>query len=163
MNFESKKAEILNAISNVSKCLDKEIDTDRLAFIFNGKGHENPKFRKGYMYIYSFWHDDFQEPLKIGKAGPKTKRRYVRSHYDPHSSKSCLAGSIIQDDSFCTKYGVNENTVSEWMHSNLQRINIEIPFDVEGGFDYFTLELIEAILHYKYNPYFEGVKSQRGK
>lgn len=161
MNLKCKEHEIVEVISQISKILGREIDTDRLKFIFSTKGHENPKFEKGYMYIYSFWHDDFYEPLKIGKAGPKSKRRYERSHYDPESSKSCLAGSLVNDEYFSTKYNLNKDNVSSWMHENLQRINIQVPFDVDSGFDYFTLELIEVILHYKYKPYFEGCKSQR--
>ena len=76
MELKCKEHEIVEVISQISKILGREIDTNRLKFIFSTKGHENPKFEKGYMYIYSFWHDDFKQPLKIGKAGPKTKRRY---------------------------------------------------------------------------------------
>lgn len=163
MDFEKTKKEMHDIISEVSKYLGKEIDMSKLEFKFDDKGHDNPKFEKGYMYVYSFWHDDFQQPLKIGKAGPKSKRRYERSHYNPESSKSCLAGSLVNDDYFSNKYDINMKNVDEWMHTNLQRLNIQIPFDVDNGFDYFTLELIEAILHYKYEPYFEGCKSQRAK
>ena len=163
MDLKSRESEIVVIITEISRVLGKEIDINRIKFISSEKEHSNPKFEKGYMYIYSFWHDDFHQPLKIGKAGPKSKRRYERSHYDPESSKSCLAGSLVNDEYFSNKYNINKDNVSVWMHENLQCLNIRIPFDVDNGFDYFTLELIEAILHYKYEPYFEGCKSQRAK
>ncbi len=161
MNFEKTKKEMQDIISEISKYLGDEIDIKKLNFKFDDKGHDNPSAKKGCMYIYSFWHDDFKEPLKIGKAGPKTLPRYRRNHYLPNSSKSNLARSLITDSVTSKKYKLNEENVSEWMHENLYRINIEMPFDIEQKFDSFTLELIESILHYKYRPVFEGKSSQR--
>ena len=161
MNFEKTKKEMQDAIVEVSKYLGNEIDITKLEIKFEDKGHNNPKAKKGCMYIYSFWHDDFEEPLKIGKAGTKTLARYRRNHYIPNSSKSNLARSLINTPETSKKYNLNEENIEKWMHDNLYRINIEMPFNIEQGFDSFTLELIESILHYKYRPVFEGRNSQR--
>jgi hypothetical protein len=53
--------------------------------------------------------------------------------------------------------GITEENVGEWIKSNCRRIDIEIDADLGA----FTLELVEAILHYKYTPKYEGFDSQR--
>lgn len=161
MDFIKKKIEMQNIISEVKKYLGNEIDMTKLAFIFNDKGHDKPRSKKDCMYIYSFWHDDFNEPLKIGKDCSITKNRYKVYHYNPNSTKSNLAKSILSNYDMVNKYSINEKNISEWMHNNLYRIDIEMPFYTEKGFDIFTLELIEAVLHYKYRPIFEGRNNQR--
>lgn len=45
----------------------------------------------------------------------------------------------------------------EFIKSNCRRIDVMIPVDM----GIFTLELVEAILHYKYEPKYEGFDSQR--
>ncbi len=161
MDFEKRKKEMQTVIFEVSKYLDNGIDMTKLEFNFNDKGHDKPTTKKDCMYIYSFWHDDFDKPLKIGKDASQSKKRYKSYHYKPDSTNSTLAKSILSNYKMVKKYNVNEKNITAWMHNNLYRINIEMPFYTEEGFDIFTLELIEAILHYKYKPVFEGRNSQR--
>lgn len=163
MDFEKTKKEMQDIISKVSEELGKKIDISKLEFVFEEKGSPISPSKKNYMYVYSFWHDDYTEPLKIGKASKNNSSRFRVNHYIPSSSKSNLALSLINDNETSKRYGLNEENVGKWMLDNLHRLNIRVPFDVDNGFDYFTLELIEVILHYKYEPYFEGCKSQRAK
>ena len=53
--------------------------------------------------------------------------------------------------------GINENNVGDWIKSNCYRIDILMDSDL----GIFTLELIEAALHYKYEPVYEGFAGQR--
>lgn len=94
--------------------------------------------------------------LKVGKVGTKSKARFKGHHYNPKSSDSNLAKSILQDENMM-KYGINVDNVGEWIKTNTRRIDIIL--DVELGI--FVLELIEAVLHYKYEPIYEGYKAQR--
>ena len=53
--------------------------------------------------------------------------------------------------------GINEDDVGEWIKRNCRRIDIEINVDL----GIFALEFIEAVLHYKYTPKYEGYSAQR--
>ena len=106
------------------------------------------------MAVYTFnYKGNF---LKIGKAGPKSKARFVSQHYNSKSAASTLAASILSDIDM--KYqGITAENVGDWIKCNCRRIDILIPADM----GIFTLELIEAALHYKYEPKYEGFDSQR--
>ena len=69
---------------------------------------------------------------------------------------SNLAKSILSDVEMRDK-GINEDNVGEWIKQNCRRIDIEIDADL----GIFALEFIEAVLHYKYIPKYEGFSSQR--
>lgn len=94
--------------------------------------------------------------LKIGKAGLKSSPRFLSQHYNPNSAKSTLARSIL-DDQEMVNIGVTSENIKDWIKQNCQRIDILI----DGKTGIFTLELIEAILHYRYRPKYEGFKTQR--
>ena len=138
--------------------IGKTIDLDKMKFEYQKMGHATPKFNNGKMYIYSFWFNGEDVPLKIGKAGPKSRARYTSQHYNKNSAKSCLAGKIAADTAFCNKHGIDTDTepLKKWIHANCHRLNIEMPYDPQNGYDMFTLELIEAILHNIYKPKCEG-------
>jgi hypothetical protein len=51
----------------------------------------------GKMAVYVFsWNN---QCLKVGKVGPKSHARYTSQHYNPKSSNSNLAKSILKDKS----------------------------------------------------------------
>lgn len=92
--------------------------------------------------------------FKIGRVGPKSTARFDGQHYNPDSSKSNLAKSIMQDK---TKLNLKFDDVRDFIRNNFIRINILF---LETAPE-FSNELAEAILHYKYKPLFEGPESQR--
>ncbi|MDR3199591.1 MAG: hypothetical protein LBU34_17115 [Planctomycetaceae bacterium] len=101
------------------------------------------------MGIYSFFYKG--KCLKIGKAGTKSKARYNSQHYNPDSSKSNLAKSIITDTTFPVK-NLDNNNVGDWIKQNTQRINILI--DNNSG--KFLLNYIESFMQLYYKPKYEG-------
>lgn len=106
------------------------------------------------MGVYTFWFEgDF---LKIGKAGPSSNARFLSQHYNPRSARSTLAASILLDRRMQEK-GITENNVGDWIKNNCRRVDILLDSDL----GIFTLELIEAALHYKYEPIYEGFATQR--
>lgn len=106
------------------------------------------------MGVYTFWYEgDF---LKIGKAGPSSNARFLSQHYNPRSAQSTLAASVLSDMRMQDK-GIHENNVGDWIKNNCRRIDILL----DSSLGIFTLELIEAALHYKYEPIYEGFAAQR--
>ena len=146
--FEKETRKI---ISEISEVLGKEILSTSYRFEFLGIPHRAPKFLdNGKMAIYIFKYKDTY--LKIGKVGAKSKARYTYQHYSPKSSNSNLAKSILKDEVFSISHSITKENVGQWIKDNCQRINILI--DEELG--RLALSLIEAALHYKYNPKYEG-------
>jgi hypothetical protein len=80
----------------------------------------------------------------------------MSQHYNPKSAISNLAKSILSDSNM-KNLGITEANVGDWIKHNCRRIDIII--DMEVGI--FALELIEAVLHYKYCPVYEGFIAQR--
>lgn len=146
--------EFEQVISSVSNDLGRPINMSKIRIRDRGVPHQAPKWEDGYMAVYTFnYNGTF---LKIGKAGPKSKARFISQHYNPKSAMSTLAASILNDIEM--KYqGITESNVGDWIKRNCRRVDVLIP--IEMGI--FTLELIEAALHYKYEPKYEGFDSQR--
>ena len=94
--------------------------------------------------------------FKIGRVGPKSTARFDGHHYNPKSSGSNLAKSILQSKKEYN-LNVNKRSVKSFIENNFIRLNI-LFLDAAPEF---SNELVEAILHYKYNPLFEGPISQR--
>ena len=152
VNMDKFEKETREIISEISEVLGKEILSTSYRFEFLGVPHSAPKsLDDGKMAIYIFKYKDTY--LKIGKVGAKSKARYTSQHYLPNSSISNLAKSILKDESFLNVHAITEKNVGEWIKDNCQRINILI--DKELG--HFALSLIEAMLHYKYQPKYEGL------
>ncbi len=100
-------------------------------------------YQPGKWHIYSFWLNENDTPLKIGIAGPNSKPRYMSQPYNPNSSKSNLAKSLLKE-------GICSENPKEWIKENTYRINVV--------FDNFSKPLAHALeshLHLVFNPKFE--------
>lgn len=106
------------------------------------------------MGVYTFWYKE--KFLKIGKAGPNSNARFLSQHYNPRSAQSTLAASILLDKGMQNE-GITEGNVGDWIKNNCRRVDILLDADL----GIFALELIEAALHYKYEPLYEGFATQR--
>ncbi len=148
------KTEYGNLIADISGRLGKEIDLREVKIIDRGVPHVPGTLPKDHMAVYTFIYQG--QFLKIGKVGHKSGARFTSQHYSPNSSISNLASSILKDPDMY-HLGLNENTVGDWIKNNCRRVDILMPNEM----GIFTLELVEAILHYKYEPKYEGFSSQR--
>ena len=146
--------EFESIIRNVSRCLGKEADMSKVQIVDRGLPHTPHSLKSGTMGIYTFNYKG--QFLKIGKVGPKSNNRFLYQHYVPGSAKSTLAVSIISDEDM-QSLGITKNNVGDWIKANCRRIDILLDADL----GIFTLELVEAALHYKYEPKYEGFTSQR--
>ncbi|MFC4596870.1 hypothetical protein [Cohnella hongkongensis] len=126
---------------------------DQLVIQDRGKPHVVP-FNENKLYVYTFRFG--VEYLKIGKAGKKSKARLQNQHYNPASSQSNLALSILQDKSM-ERFNLTNENVGIWIKNNVDRVDIEI--DENAGV--FVQNFIEAALHCMLKPKYEGFESQR--
>ena len=146
--------EINNMIQETSKILGKEINRSKYKIIDRGIPHEPKSLPKNTMGVYIFLYKG--KFLKIGKAGPNSNARFLSQHYNQNSAKSTLAKSILSDKRM-ENLGINELNVGTWIKNNCRRIDIILDKDL----GIFALELVEATLHYKYEPVYEGYENQR--
>lgn len=131
-----------------------EINDNQIIILDRGIPHKTSTLPIGKMAIYSFiYQDDF---LKIGKAGAKSNARFNSQHYNPKNSQSNLAKSLLSDPELIN-LKLEEKSVSEWIKNNIRRID----FLIDATLEVFVLNLIEAFLHLKYRPKYEGYKNQR--
>lgn len=141
-------------IREVSSVLGKSIDKGKYEIIDRGIPHQPKVLPSGMMGVYTFWYEG--KFMKIGKAGPKSGARFLSQHYNPKSAQSTLAASILTDKRMQDK-GIIESNVGDWIKNNCRRVDILLNSDL----GIFALELIEAALHYKYEPIYEGFATQR--
>lgn len=141
-------------ILEVSSVLGKPIEKHKYRIIDRGVPHQPKTLPLQMMGIYTFCYNG--EFLKIGKARSNSNARFLSHHYNPRSARSTLAASILQDDRM-QGIGINESNVGQWIRNNCRRVDILLDSDL----GIFSLELIEASLHYKYEPAYEGFIAQR--
>ncbi len=111
------------------------------------KSHKPTAFPVGFSAIYIFEYNKVY--LKVGQAGPNSNARFQSHHYNPHSSNSNLAKSLINDAGFAAIIGTDE--VGLWIKKNTDRYNIMIPIMYNSKFVNFA----EAFFILKCNPKFE--------
>lgn len=153
MNSRDYVKEFEEIINGVSKMLGKPIESG-YRIIERGLPHTPKSLEKGTMGVYTFLYKD--EFLKIGKAGPSSNARFTSQYYLPRSSQSNLSKSVLLDDNM-RNLGINEDNVGDWIKQNCRRIDIIL----DRNLGIFALELVEAALHYKYEPRYEGFSNQR--
>ena len=146
-------ADFIKHIQNASAAIGKPLSEDSYDVIDRGLPHKPAGLPIGKMGIYTFLYKD--RFLKIGKAGANSDARFRSQHYG-FNAQSTLAKSIVSDSEMLL-LGINESNVGEWIKNNCRRIDILIDSNV----GIFTLEFIEGLLHYIYEPKYEGFKSQR--
>jgi hypothetical protein len=115
-----------------------------------GVKHRPQTLSKGKMAVYAFFHKG--KCLKIGKVSQKDNARFVSHHYGPNRNGSTLAGSLLKDPIMQRLHQLNDVNVGDWIKEKCRRIDILM--DAKLG--PFTLGLVEAILHYRYKPQYEG-------
>jgi hypothetical protein len=109
----------------------------------------------GKMAVYVFiWND---KCLKVGKVGPKSQARYTSQHYNPNSSNSNLAKSILKRKEELGLANLSDSTIADWIKANTNRVNLIL--DQKLGIP--VLSLMESFLQCRLRPKFEGFDSQR--
>ena len=141
-------------IREVTSVLGNPLDSKRYQIVDRGIPHQPKNLPPNTMAVYAFWYGT--TCLKIGKANKKSNARFVSQHYNAGSAQSTLAASILNDNR-SKEFGINAEIAGDWIKKNCRRIDILL----DASLGIFTLELIEAVLHYKYEPIYEGFATQR--
>jgi hypothetical protein len=121
-----------------------------------GCPHIPKSLPSGKMAVYAFEMNGVF--LKIGKAGAKSGARFRSQHYSPTRANSNLAKSLLADATLA-HHQLNNQNIEEWIKNNVRRIDILI--DKELGM--FVLNFLEAFLHCKFQPQYEGFENQRNQ
>lgn len=147
--------ESLEAFIAVAALGKEPISRDEMTVEFQIAPHQPPSHLPvGKLAIYGFWRDG--EWLKIGKAGPKSGPRYVNQHYSM-KAPSTLAKSLVADVRFLNLAGFDALAPGKWIKDSTHRVNILLSSDRGPG----MLSLLEAFLHVRLKPRYEGFASQR--
>lgn len=112
--------------------------------------HECHKLTNNQKAIYAFCYKD--TALKIGLVTTNSNARLNYQHYNPDSCKSNLAKQI-KDNKDCIEELKNcsDEKIKDWLKDKCLRYVI-----VYDEIDIFALKLIEAKLHFEYQPIFEN-------
>ena len=146
--------EIDSLIQKATLAIGKPIFKDKYEIVDRGLPHIPPaRLPDGKMAIYMFLLGD--EFLKIGKANYRSNARFCSQHYGLNAP-STLAKSLLSDSEM-RSLNITSSNIKNWIKTNCRRIDIIIDADL----GVFALELIEGIMHYKYEPRYEGFASQR--
>lgn len=147
--------ELGRRVSNVIELAGVQVAEGQIRMIDRGVPHRPSSLPKGTVGVYLFFYQD--ECLKIGKAGSKSNARFLSQHYNPESSQSNLAKSLLLDHHF--PFQLSSESVGDWMKSNLRRVDIII----DESLGIFVPNLVEAFFHLRLKPRYEGFESQRSK
>ena len=110
--------------------------------------HKPPKgLPKGRMAVYAFCTSD--ECLKVGKVGKNSHARFTSQHYNPDSSGSNLAKSLLNDK---TKQGLDRENIKAYIMQNTTRYH----FFLDATQPSALLSLLEAYLQCRLHPVYEG-------
>jgi len=149
----------MNQIENVKGNLIKalylsgvKIENNQIEIVDLGCPHETQILPHGKIALYAFFYKN--ECLKLGKVGSSSNSRFNSQHYNPNSSNSNLAKSLLSDNDF--KENITIDNVGNWIKENTKRINIIMSKNV----GVFVLNFCEAFLQLCFKPKYEGFKSQ---
>lgn len=142
---------IRSRLESLAALVGRQIDLSAVQFEFQVPPQSLPM---GMMAVYIFMYKDLC--LKVGKAGPKSNARYMSQHYNPASSRSNLARSILTAPEKIGIPPVDTANVGQWVRQNTTRINILFPLGIGIRF----LTLVEAFMQAWLQPVYEGFETQ---
>ena len=146
---------IMDIVCRLSTELGNPITEKDYIIEDRGCPHQSSQLPKGKCAVYMFFYKD--EALKIGKANEKSNARYSSQHYG-FNARSTLAKSSVADKSMW-ETEMNEENASDWIKGNTHRINILVDASCGDA----AIELIEAVMHYAFNPRYEGALHRKGR
>lgn len=100
--------------------------------------------------IYAFFYKE--RCLKCGQVGPNSAARYTSQHYNPGSSRSNLASSLLRRGSEIGISEIRPADINLWIKNHTARVNLLFPTTTTKR----ALNFAEAFLHVAWKPVFEG-------
>jgi hypothetical protein len=150
-DWRKEMEDALRAFVTVAELAGDPIGLGELQVEYLPAPHKPPTtLPHGKMAIYAFWWDDVW--LKIGQAGKKSQARYTSHHYNPNSSRSNLAKSLINDPDMKNILESDTQNPGGWVKLSTCRVNILISAQRQKE----LLSLLESFLHVRLEPRYEG-------
>lgn len=146
---------LLDDFRKVAQIAGMTLPAEAISFEAWPAPHTPSSLPNGKSAVYVFIRDGVC--LKVGKVGSKSNARFNSQHYNPSSSNSNLAKSIVARQSEIGLSGLGESDVGEWIKAHVDRVN----FSLSEECNIFTLSLLETFLPCRLQPIFEGFESQR--
>ena len=94
-----------------------------------GRPHELSGLSSGKMAVYVFELNG--QCLKVGKVGSKSAARFLSQHYNPRSSKSNLAKSLLDCEDLELAGRPNESEIGTWIKQNVDRTDFLLDINIE--------------------------------
>lgn len=113
------------------------------------KPHKAKTLPMEHTAIYAFFLDG--RALKVGKVGPNSGPRFTYQHYTG-SAQSTLRGSLLSNRQKVGAQDLVDETAADWICNRTDRVDLLIPATFGMPF----LSLLEALLHARWKPMFEG-------
>ena len=149
-DWRKQIAAALDDFLQVAKLAGEDVAAPIWTVDFRPAPHRSSGLPKGMMAIYAFWGDGAW--LKIGKVGANSDARFRSQHYLPGSARSTLAGSILADGELSARCAIDPVGCGDWIRANTHRCNVLLPATYPKS----LLSLLEAFLHHRLNPRYEG-------
>lgn len=114
----------------------------------------------GAVYVFTLaarWRPDAPSAgrvLKVGRVGPNSYARFRSQHYNPTSSSSNLAQTLLTSRVLWPYLGIERldaTTVGEWIKTNTERDHFFVPGEAAA-----TLSTLETYIRGRLGPIFEG-------
>jgi hypothetical protein len=150
-SFEDFISGTIDDFRKVAGLADAEFIANSITVEVTLKPHKAPTMLPtGKIAVYAFFLNG--QALKVGKVGQKSAARYTTQHYNPLSANSNLARSILANAEKVGATDIESNSAGEWIRKHTDRVNLLMPASV--GIP--ILSLLEAFLHVRWKPMFEG-------
>lgn len=150
-NIDKLVSEALSDFQKVAALAGTEFIVDGIAVEIRLKPHRQPSgLPAGKLAVYTFFLND--QALKVGKVGLNSGARYTSQHYNPKSSRSNLARSILANPAKVGAVDVDESSVGDWIRRHTDRVNLLASSRLGDP----MLSLLESFLHVRWKPVFEG-------
>ena len=147
--------QLLDSFVNVANLSGFKISISDISYDFWEAPHRQKGLPSNQQAVYTFSLPKFNNlVLKIGKAGPKSNARFLSQHYNPDSSGSNLAKSLLNSINFWEEIQIQKpqyHQICGWIKANTDRNN----FYVSDKFDKRLLSLFEIFLQCRLSPVFE--------
>jgi hypothetical protein len=156
MSVLNEIPELLEDFQKVALLAGVSLTPSSISFEVLFAPHKHPSklpSEKAGVYVF-VWKD---QVLKVGKVGSKSQARFTSQHYNPKSSASNLAKSVLGDLEKLGLTDINESNVGDWIKDSCHRVN----FFVDMSYGISVVTLLEVFLQCRLNPRYEGFLSQR--
>lgn len=144
-------AETVRRLRAVLDLAGKSIADKAILAECSGPPHRQPPNQPGGMpAIYALFYEG--RCLKCGRVGPNSAARYTSQHYNPNSTKSNFAKTLLKRGHEIGLFDISAVNVGEWIEGNTARGNVLLPTTISKR----TLNFAEAFFHMLWEPTFEG-------